>query len=132
MNKSNFTPVSPAQNTFPEHLLKNLRLWLLLFGMAGWSVAHAQLPNTGQIQFLPDTAGFLGLDRNGNPVDLSNEQYIIAPGSQSVNSTVINLPFNVYFFGSAYTSFVVNVNGCMVLTPSAAVAFTPNIANSYT
>jgi hypothetical protein len=131
MNKRKSKPC-PARNTSLKNSLNSFRTLVLLCSILAGTAVQAQLPDTDQYQFLPDTSGFLGIDRNGNTIDLSNEQYIIPAGSYSVNSTVISLPFSVYFFGNTYTSFVANVNGCVVLTPSASVAFTPTIANNYT
>jgi hypothetical protein len=120
------------ENCFSKFKLNAFALYIgFIFCMAYASSLKAQT-NTTFYQFLPDTAGFLSLDRNGNSVSFSNQADIISPSSQQVNSSVISLPFEVFFMGSSYTHFLVNVNGCVVMAPSAAISFTPSLVNNYT
>ncbi len=117
---------------FSKYKLNALTLYVgFIFGLAYASPLYAQT-NTASYQFLPDTIGSLSLDRNGNVIVLSDQADIISPLSQQVNSAVINLPFDVFFMGSSYSHFMVNVNGCLVMAPSASISFTPSLANNYT
>lgn len=114
-----------------EYGINALKVYVALsFFIAGISSLRAQT-NTGSYQFLPDSIGFLGFDRNGNPVNFSNQADLISPSSQQVNSNVLSLPFEVFFMGNGYSHFLVNVNGAVVLAPSAAISYTASLANNY-
>lgn len=124
--------IKSRANCFSKYKFNTLALYLgFIFSVAYASRLNAQT-NTSSYQFLPDTVGFLSLDRNGNLVNFSNQADLISPLSQQVNSSVINLPFDVFFMGSNYSHFIVNVNGCVVMAPSAAISFTPSLVNNYT
>lgn len=98
---------------------------------AAFQKANAQVPHTDSYQFIADSTGQLAFDRNGNQVDFSGTPYLIEPGVQQSNSLATPLPFAVSFMGTAYTHFLVNTNGCMVMAPSSVISFTAAMPNSF-
>lgn len=99
---------------------------LVLSCFAGYS------QNTGTYRFLADSNGSFSTDRNGSHINPMGWTSLIATNQQHVNSATTALPFPVFFMGRTFTHFMVNVNGALILAPSASIAFTANTANNYT
>jgi hypothetical protein len=120
----------------------NLRK-LLYFGFSfvmlfftSLTFVHAQ--STANYSFTTNTAGSLGLDMNGNTVDMSSgTTQILATNTsqdQSINATVIPFPAGFEFFvgGNRFTSYFATSNGIVQLGNAAIIGGATYVAGGGT
>ena len=94
--------------------------------------------STANYAFTTNTSGSLGLDMNGNIVDMSTgtTQVLTTNTSQdqAINGTAITFPagFEFYMAGSRFTSYFATSNGLVQLGNTAVIAGSTYVAGGGT
>lgn len=98
----------------------SFRKWLVLSALFGLMCISPHLllraQSTANYAFSTNTTGSLGLDMNGNVVDMSTgTTQLVAADLDDNASAVTNIGFNFVLYGSAFTQFSANSNGLIQL-----------------
>lgn len=110
----------------------SFRKWLVLSALFGLMCISPHLllraQSTANYAFSTNTTGSLGLDMNGNVVDMSTgtTQVLAANTSQdqAINATAITFPagFDFFFGGNRFTSYYATSNGIVQLGNTQVIA----------
>ena len=91
---------------------------LLLFSLL-LSTGFGFAQSTANYVFSTNTTSSLGLDANGNAIDLSTGTTpLVSFGSDQGVSALTNIGFNFNLFGNSFSQFSVSANGIMQLGPT--------------
>lgn len=103
------------------------RKWLVLSALFAFMCFSPHIllraQSTANYAFTTSTSGSLGLDMNGNTVDMSTgTTQLVAADLDNSSSTVTAIGFNYVFYGSTFTQFSASSNGLIQLGSSAVSA----------
>jgi hypothetical protein len=103
-----------SNQSFNRTLMR--KLYLLFFSLLFIAVSlHAQTPSSANYVFTTNNTGSLGIDKNGNVIDVSAATNLISNDFTTTNASLLPIGFDFFFMGRYYSHYLAGNDGVVGL-----------------